>query len=144
MPLPGSERGTLKSRQGYSYDQMDETLELPSGDVVTPDDVFLYEGYPYRFVPLTDDEHAFELAPLYWGDSGLDVPFRSREALVDQWGPESRGTMTEREWERWLREAREDGRFDDSELDALARELSVEEDQAGGGLLARLRRALGF
>jgi hypothetical protein len=28
-----------------------ETLTLPDGSVVTPEDVFLYNDYPYRFVP---------------------------------------------------------------------------------------------
>lgn len=124
---------------------MVETLELPNGDEVTPDDVFLYNGYPYRFVPLEDDEDAFEFAPLYWGEGGMDVPFRDREALVEQWGAGSEGTMRPAEWERWLREAREDHRFDDEEVDALARELPVDAGSGrSAGLLARLRRALGI
>ena len=125
---------------------MPETLELPSGDVVTPDDVFLYEGYPYRFVPLDDEEYAFELAPLYWGDSELDVPFTGREALVAQWGEESRGTLTEDEWAAWLREARADDRYDDEEIDAIARELpgdAADEREERGGPLAWLRRLFG-
>jgi hypothetical protein len=122
-----------------------ETLELPSGDVVTPDEPFLYEGYPYRFRP-RDDEYAFELAPLYWGDSGMDVPMPDRQALVEQWGRESRGALTAEEWEQWLAEAREDHRFDAEEVDALAQELPVDAPEAGDddGLLAGLRRALGW
>ncbi|RBI62227.1 hypothetical protein DMJ13_10115 [halophilic archaeon] len=116
---------------------MDRTLELPNGEVVTEGDVVLYNGYPYRVRFLDDDAYAFELAPLFWGDSGMDVPFADREALVDQWGPESRGTLTATEWEEWLREARTDDRFGDDELDALARELPTSD-----GLLTRLRRAL--
>jgi hypothetical protein len=42
-----------------------ETLELPSGDVVTPDDVFRDDGYSYRFVPVESDRYAFEPVPLY-------------------------------------------------------------------------------
>lgn len=120
---------------------MAETLELPNGDVVTPDDVFLYENYPYRvqFPEQEDAEYEFELSPLYWGGGEMDVPFRDREALVEQWGPESRGTLTGVEWEQWLREARYDERFSDDELDALARELPVSR-----GWLARLRSALRF
>lgn len=124
---------------------MTATLELPGGDVVTPDDVFLYNGYPYRFRPLSNDDHEFELVPLYWGDSELDVPFRDREALVEQWGDESRGTLTADEWTGWIEDARGDGRFGDDEIDALARELPVEGAPGGeaGGLLERLRRVLG-
>ena len=29
---------------------MSEALELPNGDEVTPEDVFLYNDYPYRLV----------------------------------------------------------------------------------------------
>jgi hypothetical protein len=116
---------------------MGRTLELPNGETVAEDDVVLYNGYPYRVKFLNRDEYAFEFAPLFWGDSGMDVPFADREALVDQWGPESRGTLTPAEWEEWLREARADDRFGDDELDALARELPTED-----GLLARLRRVL--
>ena len=119
---------------------MTRTLELPNGDVVTPDDVFLYENYPYRVQsPDPDAEHEFELSPLYWGGGEMDVPFRDREALVEQWGPESRGILTDVEWEQWLREARHDERFGDDELDALARELPVSRS-----LFERLRDALLF
>lgn len=121
-----------------------ETLELPSGDVVTPEEPFLYEGYPYRFRP-RDDEYAFELAPLYWGDSDMDVPMPDRQALVEQWGRESRGALTAGEWEQWLAEAREDHRFDDAEVDALARGLPVDDGAVTDdedGVLARLQRAL--
>ncbi|WP_137286473.1 hypothetical protein [Halorussus salinisoli] len=134
---------------------MARTLELPNGETVTPDDVFLYNGYPYRIEFPNDEasagedgeasaddtaEYEFWLSPLYWGGGEMDIPFRGREALVEQWGPESRGALTAEEWEQWLREARHDDRFDDEELDALARELPT----SGGGLVARLRRALGF
>lgn len=118
---------------------MAETLELPNGETVTPGDVFLYNGYPYRFVPLADEEYAFALSPLYWGGGEMDVPFRDRTALVDQWGPDSRGTLADEEWEAWLREARHDDRFDEAELDAIAREVGVR-----SGLLDRLRRTFGL
>jgi hypothetical protein len=125
-------------------DERREALELPNGEVVTPEDVFLYENYPYR-VQFPDDEAAtdfdpeIELSPLYWGGGEMDIPFRDREALVEQWGLESRGTLTEMEWEQWLCEARHDDRFGKEELDALARELPVSR-----GLVARLRDALRF
>ncbi|NEU58800.1 hypothetical protein [Halorussus sp. MSC15.2] len=126
---------------------MTRTLELPNGDTVTSDDVFLYNDYPYRVVFPGDDEspnedakYEFWLSPLHWGGGEMDIPFREREALVEQWGPESRGTLTESEWEGWLREARGDDRFGDDELDALARELPTSDS----GLVTRLRRTLGF
>ncbi|WP_135827592.1 hypothetical protein [Halorussus halobius] len=133
---------------------MTHELELPNGEVVTPEDVFCYENYPYR-VRFPDDEasesadgptgadadYAFALSPLYWGGGEMDVPFRDREALADQWGPESRGTLAPEEWAAWLREARHDDRFGDDELDALARQLPT---PGGDGPVARLRRALGF
>ena len=123
---------------------MPETLVLPTGEEVTPEDVFLYSGYPYRFRP-RDDEYELELVPLYWGDSGLDVPLADREALVEQWDDASRGTLTPEAWADWLAAAREDDRYDDAELDELARELPVDADAAEeGGLLARVRRALGW
>lgn len=121
---------------------MSDTLELPTGETVTPDDVWLYGGYPYRYRP-RDDASAFELVPLYWGDSDLDIPFEDREALVDQWDADSRGPLTDAEWERWLAAAREDERYEAAELDALADELPVDDGDAGG-LFARLRRALGL
>ncbi|WP_135854933.1 hypothetical protein [Halorussus salinus] len=131
---------------------MDRTLTLPNGDTVTPDDVFLYNDYPYRVAfpdddPTGPDEESggdaaeFHLSPLYWGGGEMDVPFREREALVEQWGEGSEGLLTEDEWEQWLDEARTDERFDDEELDALRRELPV---SGGGGVVARIRRALGI
>jgi len=125
-----------------------DTLELPTGGTVHEGDLLLYGGYPYRFRPLPDDdEYAFELAPLYWGEGGMDVPFRDREALVDQWDADSRGVLSPSEWDRWLAAAREDDRFDDAELDALAAELpgdaGPEGDANDGGALAWLRRLLG-
>jgi hypothetical protein len=135
---------------------MAQTLTLPNGERVTTEDVFLYNNYPYRVrfpdreespdsEPGTeeqaDDEadYEFEFSPLYWGGGEMDIPFSDREALVEQWGEESRGTLTDEEWEMWLREAREDDRFGDDELDALARELSV---SGGDGLVGRLRDVL--
>ena len=120
---------------------MSERLELPTGERVGPEDVFLYNGYPYRFVPLDSDSYEFELSPLYWGDSGMDVPFRDREALVDQWGADSRGLLSPAEWDEWLADARDDERFGDRELVELARELPTddppeltEDRDDGGGL----------
>ncbi|MFC4553436.1 MULTISPECIES: hypothetical protein [Halorussus] len=118
---------------------MSETLELPNSDVVTPDDVFLYNEYPYRVSFVDDETYEFELSPLYWGGGEMDVPFRDRDALYEQWGEGSRGVLTPNEWEQWLREARRDDRFGDDELDALARELPTED-----GFVARIRRTLGF
>lgn len=128
-----------------------ETLELPSGETVTPEDVFLFGDYPYRFVPEEGD--GFTLSPLYWGGGDMDIPFRDREALVEQWGGAGdRGTLTDEEWADWLQGARTDDRFDDRELDALAQELGVADAGASGdegtlgdersGLLARIRRWL--
>jgi hypothetical protein len=117
------------------------TLELPSGESVTPEDTFMYEGYPYRFRPAGDDETtAFYLTPLYWGGGEMDIPFPDREVLVDQWGKESQGVLTPDEWRTWLSNARVDDRFDEPELEALAEEL-------GGrtpGLFTRVRRLLGL
>ncbi|MDS0283020.1 hypothetical protein [Haloarcula onubensis] len=122
---------------------MADTLELPNGDAVTPEDVFLYNDYPYRLVWLDGGDHEFELSPLYWGDSGMDIPFRDREALVDQWEPESRGLLSEDEWAAWLEEASADPRYDHTELIELADELPTDwepaaRDDSGGGLLDRL------
>jgi hypothetical protein len=124
---------------------MPDALELPNGDEVTPDDVILYNDYPYRLVWLDGDTHAFELSPLYWGDSGMDVPFRDREALVDQWEPESRGRLSDEGWADWLDDATDDPRFDDEELAHLAAELPTDwepedgsNDDGGSGLLDRL------
>ena len=140
-----------------------DTLELPTGETVMPDDVFCYEGYPYRFLPAEardgttahaegpgpgPDEVAFYLVPLHWGGGDMDVPFRDREALVEQWD-DARGVLTDAEWAEWLVEAREDDRFDDDELDAIERELGLADAPSGGAdgdagdLLARLRRVLG-
>jgi len=122
---------------------MTDALALPNGEEVTPEDVFLYNDYPYRLVWLDDGDHAFELSPLYWGDSGMDVPFRDREALVDQWEPESRGLLSAEEWADWLADASDDPRFDDTELAELAEELPTDweyeaESESDGGLLDRL------
>ena len=112
-----------------------EMLELPNGETVTPEDVFLFGGYPYRFVP-GDDDAAFYLSPLYWGGGEMDIPFDGRDQLVDQWGEAGRaeGPLSESEWEDWLIEARRREQFDEAELDAVAREVGVDR----GGLLARL------
>lgn len=126
---------------------MTRELTLPNGETVTPDDVFLYNNYPYRVEFPNEDgsvnedaETEFWLSPLYWGGGEMDIPFRNRETLVEQWGSESRGTLTPEEWEQWLLEARHDDRFGDDELDALVRELPV----SGGGLVARIRRTFGL
>jgi hypothetical protein len=135
-----------------------DTLELPTGETVTPADVFCYEGYPYRFVPADErggsnarvegpgpgpDEVQFYLVPLYWGGGDMDVPFPDREALVEQWD-DARGVLTDAEWRDWLVESRADDRFDDAELDAIAAELGLDGGRgASGGLLARVRRLLG-
>jgi hypothetical protein len=102
---------------------MSERLELPNGDLVGPDDVFLYNGYPYRLVWLDHEKYDFELSPLYWGDSGMDIPFQDREALVDQWGTDSRGLLTDEEWAAWIEDASEDERFGDQEVAELAQTL---------------------
>ncbi|MFC7176152.1 hypothetical protein [Halosegnis marinus] len=117
-----------------------DTLDLPTGETVTTEDVFHYEGYPYRFRPSDDPETAFVLVPLYWGGSGMDVRVPSREAFGAEWSDRSRGVLSDDEWRAWLADAREDDRYGDEELDAVARELGVAADS---GLLARLRRALG-
>jgi hypothetical protein len=114
---------------------MPETLTLPNGETVTPEDVFLFDGYPYRFVPAED---GFYLSPLYWGGGEMDVPFASEAELADRWEGDSRGTLRDEEWRAWLREARHDDRFSDEELDHVARELGLER-----GLLARIRGLLG-
>ncbi|WP_458189675.1 hypothetical protein [Haladaptatus sp. NG-WS-4] len=114
---------------------MTRTLTLPNGDEVTEDDIILYNGYPYRIRFVDDEKYEFELSPLYWGNSGMDIPFADREALVDQWEADSRGTLTSTEWEQWLREARHDPHFTDSELDEISRELPTKR-----GLFERLRQ----
>ena len=121
---------------------MATTLELPNGETVTPEDVFLFEGYPYRFVPDGDDRFAFELSPLYWGGGEMDIPFPDHEHLEARWGAESRGTLTDDEWEDWLNEARADDRFDGEELDAIER--TVLGGGRGEGVLSGLRRRLGL
>lgn len=117
---------------------MTTTLELPNEETVTPDDVFLYGGYPYRFVPR---EEGFLFRPLYWGGGDMDVPFRDREALVEQWGPESEGLMTDAGWRDWLASARGDDRFGAEELDAIEQEVLGE---GNTGLVTRMQRLLGL
>jgi hypothetical protein len=120
---------------------MAERLELPTGETVTPEEPFLYEGYPYRFRPADADEPAMcYLSPLYWGGGQMDVPVPDRGSFEEGWTEASRGVLTDREWATWLENARGDDRFDDAELDALARELGVAD--AGPGILDRLRRLL--
>lgn len=119
---------------------MPETLELPTGETVTPEDVFLFEGYPYRFRP--DEGEGFLLAPLYWGGGQLDVPFGSEADLAQRWAdddPDTRGLLGDEEWRAWLADAREDDRFGREELDAIERELGLV-----GGPLDRLKRRLGL
>jgi hypothetical protein len=111
---------------------MPDPLELPNGDEVTPEDVFLYNDYPYRLVRLDSEEYAFKLSPLYWGDSGMDIPFRDREALVDQWEAGQQGLLTPEEWADWLASASADPRFDDEELAHLAAELPTDWEPPGG------------
>lgn len=128
---------------------MTETLELPNGDVVDTEEAFLFNDYPYRFVPLDHEEYDFLLSPLYWGDSGMDVPFADRDELASQWGPESRGRLTAEEWAGWLDHARDDDRFGDAEVDELAAELPTpasdgDADGDDAGFVARVRRALSF
>lgn len=124
---------------------MTATLDLPTGETVTPDDVFAYDGYPYRFRPLDHDEYDFLLSPLYWGDSGMDIPFTSTDALADQWD-DSAGVKTADEWRAWLADARDDHRFGDDELDALAVELGLADPSTldDRSVLARVRDALPF
>jgi len=120
------------------------SLELPNGDEVTTEDVFLYNDYPYRLVWLDSESHEFELSPLYWGDSGMDIPFQDREALVDQWEAASRGVLTSAEWAEWLDSASDDPRFADEELTELATELptdwetDADPESSGGGLRDKL------
>lgn len=126
---------------------MTRTLELPNGEAVTPEDVFLFNDYPYRFVPSDDERFAFELSPLYWGGGEMDIPFPDRDHLAEQWGPDSRGTLTAEEWREWLTEARSDDRFDGEELAAVEREVlggGGGEGEGGGGVLSGLRRRLGL
>jgi hypothetical protein len=139
-----------------------DSLELPTGETVTPSDVFCYENYPYRFLPAAErdgttartegpgpdpGEVAFYLVPLYWGGGDMDVPMRDREALVEQWDA-SRGVLSTAEWREWLADARGDDRFDAAELDAIARELGLDaagpdDGEGGSGLVARLRGLFG-
>ncbi|WP_435101376.1 hypothetical protein [Halarchaeum sp. P4] len=127
---------------------MSERLELPTGETVTPDDVFHYGGYPYRFRPLPGDRYAFALTPLYWGESDMDVPFPDEAALAEQW-EDSRGVLSDEEWREWLADARDDERFSDAELDAIADELGIADDTGSeaadsGSLVGRVRDALGL
>ena len=139
-PTFGGESVSLKGVEPVRpIGSMSETLELPNGEVVTPDDVFLYNDYPYRFSPLDHDEYDFKLVPLYWGESDMDVPFPDEAALAEQWDEDSRGTLPPVEWEGWLRTARRDDRFGSDEVDALARELPTGDD----GFLSALRDVLG-
>jgi hypothetical protein len=103
---------------------MADTLELPTGDAVAEGEVFLYNDYPYRLRWLDDPDYDFLFSPLFWGDSGMDIPFRDREALVDQW--ESGGVRSPEGWERWLDRVADDERFGDEEVTALAAELPVD------------------
>jgi hypothetical protein len=118
---------------------MAETLELPTGETVTPEEPFLFEGYPYRFRP--DEGEAFSLSPLYWGGGEMDLRFEGRRKLVERWAddPDSRGILTDAEWRDWLRDARDDDRFGAEELDAVERELGL-----ARGPVGRLRRLLGL
>lgn len=129
-----------------------ETLELPTGERVTPDDVFLFDGYPYRFVPR---EEGFVLSPLHWGGGDMDLPFGGPEELSFRWDDGETaepappyegsvedypdGTMADAEWAAWLDAARDDDRFGEAELDAVARELGVADGGDGGSMLARVR-----
>ncbi|GGM59545.1 hypothetical protein J2752_001670 [Halarchaeum rubridurum] len=129
---------------------MTERLALPTGETVTPEDVFCYGGYPYRFRPLPGDEYAFALSPLYWGQSDMDVPFPDEAALAEQW-EDSRGVLTTEEWRAWLADARDDERFGDDELDAIAAELGLDDDTDTGAaspdddsLADRLRDVVGL
>lgn len=121
---------------------MTDALTLPNGDEVTPDDEFLYNNYPYRLVWLDGERHNFKLSPLYWGDSGMDIPFRDRQALVDQWDADSEGLLTADGWADWLDDATEDPRFDETELRDLAAELPTDWEPPttddSGGILDRL------
>lgn len=122
-----------------------ETLTLPTGETVTPEDVFLYNDYPYRFVPLDHEEYEFKLAPLYWGYSDMDVPFPDRDALTEQWGAESQGTMSDAEWAAWITDRRETEMFGENELDAIAEEVGLSEEVSDDdGIVASIRRALGI
>lgn len=188
---------------------MTDTLELPDGSRVEAGDVFLYNDYPYRYVPAErgDDQTAdgraspspdresssdresspdressldhesspdhestaaegsertaervvgtttapadgeapaFYLSPLYWGGGEMDVPFRDREALREQWEPDASGVLDDAGWEAWLAEARDDDQFGEAELDAVARELFDDSVPAplgdrAAGLFDRLR-----
>lgn len=175
---------------------MTDTLELPDGSRVEAGDVFLYNDYPYRYVPAErgDDQTAdgqaspsdressldhespsdrestaaegsetaaervvgtttapadgeapaFSLSPLYWGGGEMDVPFRDREALREQWEPDASGVLDDAGWEAWLAEARDDDQFGEAELDAVARELFDDSAPAplgdrAAGLFDRLR-----
>lgn len=125
---------------GAEPSTMAETLELPTGETVSPEQAFLFEGYPFRFRPV-DDGEGFELSPLYWGGGQMDQRFESRTELVERWAedPDSRGLLTDDEWRAWIDDARDDDRFVAEELDAIERELGL-----ARGPLARLRGLLGL
>ncbi|GGN21434.1 hypothetical protein [Halarchaeum nitratireducens] len=127
---------------------MTARLALPTGETVTPEDVFCYGGYPYRFRPLPGDEYAFALSPLYWGESDMDVPFPDEAALEARWEG-SRGVLSDDEWRAWLADARDDERFGDDELDAIAVELGLADDSdaapaSPASLTDRVRDTLGL
>lgn len=120
---------------------MTATLELPNGDRVTPSDVFLFNDYPYRYVPLDGAEYAFKLSPLVWGGAGMDVPFDDAAELETQWGPASAGVLSESAWRDWLADARADDRFDREEVDAIAGEVLEPTWRERLGRVLRLRDA---
>lgn len=118
-----------------------DRLELPNGDLVADGDVILFEGYPYR----VDLDEGIVLAPVYWGDSNLDLAFEDAAEIAREWGEESRGRMSQEEWTAWLESARADDRFGDAELDAIADAvLAPGDDRRQTGLLGRLRELFGF
>jgi hypothetical protein len=121
---------------------MTRTLTLPNGEEITEDETVLYNGYPYRLRFVDGDDYEFALSPLYWGSSGMDIPFPDRDALVEQWESDSRGTLTDEEWDGWIREARRNPQFTDDEIDEIARQLGATETTDGP--LDRLRRLLGL
>lgn len=121
---------------------MTRTLTLPNGEEITEDEIVLYNGYPYRLQFVDGDDYEFALSPLYWGGSGMDIPFPDRDALVEQWESDSRGTLTDEEWDGWIRDARRDPQFTDDEIDEIARQLGTTETTDGP--LDRLRRLLGL
>lgn len=123
---------------------MTETLELPDGTVVTPEDVFLYNDYPYRFVPTDETEpDAFLLSPLYWGGGEMDIPFSDHDVLREQWNSDESGDLDRDEWEQWLDDARGNDKLDEAEVDALTAEILGETATTAAtddGILSRIRR----